>query len=157
MPKKAEVASGQISFRLPVELHARVLDVSRRLGQDITSLMNRIVREALPGLLEEATRQAANIARAAEDLDAAYLSRDDPTLIAIYQVAKSVPPEKGEDRLRTLTRAALEKVNGPADQIERYVLEAKRFLEEEDARRTIHEFFTELARESAGGKKGRKS
>lgn len=54
MGRSFEKASGRISLRIPVELHAELGALSQLLGVDVNSLVNLMVRDGLPNYLAKA-------------------------------------------------------------------------------------------------------
>jgi post-segregation antitoxin (ccd killing protein) len=55
---KPRRASGQITYRCPVELHEELLEIATALGVDLSALMSLMIRQALPSFLTRAKEQA---------------------------------------------------------------------------------------------------
>jgi len=56
---RSKRASGQITFRCPVEQHVELLELATILGVDLNALLNMMVKQSLPSFRKKAKKQAA--------------------------------------------------------------------------------------------------
>jgi hypothetical protein len=105
MPKGRKPNLGQVSFRLPPNVHQELIDIAGHLGLDLSSLLNEMIAEALPALLKRATVVANQKTAAREQYQRAVqrFQADSPAVRHIVEVGRTF---KGNFREMAMRRAA---------------------------------------------------
>jgi hypothetical protein len=79
MAKGRKPRLGQLSVRVPVEVHQQLLDIAAVLGTDVSAVVNQLIAEGLPSLHTKATELAKRQKAAREDFQAVtYTLPDTP-------------------------------------------------------------------------------
>jgi len=97
---KAKRASGQITFRCPVEQHEELLELATIMGVDLNALLNMMLKQSLPSFRKKAKRQAAvHLAHSRLGSDEVAIPTEEPVIRQMIFAARQAPVR---DRLQIL-------------------------------------------------------
>jgi hypothetical protein len=136
---------GQITFRLPPQVHQELLDIARHLNLDLTSLLNLMLGEARPTFLERATEIARRQAQAKKDLEAVALPIPGATPEAIAPLVKvamdAARLAPADDKWTAMLEAVWPHLQGRGGGLLLPMIlhEANKGLREEEDRREVEE------------------
>jgi hypothetical protein len=143
----------QVNCRVPADVHLQMTQIGELLNIDLTSVLNLLIVEGLPKLLDVAAQKAREVHRAGAAFYKTFFAdwEKDPVVRRLVDTGRKYADE--EDRRKgVVATVILEDVTDPqAEEKARIALE---ILRKEDEKRRIHKEFLELAREGAK-KKGK--
>jgi hypothetical protein len=142
----------QVNCRVPAHVHQQMIQIGELLNIDLTSVLNLLIVEGLPKVLEDARQKADEIIKAGGGLyDTLVNLERDPVVKRLVDEGRKHSDEKVRRR-RVVATVLIEDGNNP--KAEEKARRAMEILRQEDEKRRVHEEFMELAR--AGAKKGGK-
>jgi hypothetical protein len=128
-----------VSFRVPPPLHQELVQIARKLGIDLSSLLNQMVGESLPVFLERATDVAKRQEAARREFDAISfpLSGGDSPLVQVAVDAGR--GKKGVKRVNAMIAAVGHRRKPEDGSLAGILLKASEVLEKEEEIRQIEE------------------
>jgi hypothetical protein len=139
MVKPKKPLLGQVTFRLPPEVHQEIIDVARTLGVDLSSLITQMLAEVRPAFLRRATDLAKRQEAARKDFEEIAFSL--PALSGpLLQLAMDAGrPLAGAKRTNAMIEAVAEARRKKDPPLIAIVSAASAALENEETRKQIEQ------------------
>jgi hypothetical protein len=103
MAKAKKPLLGQITFRLPIDVHQELLNIAAPLGLDLSALLNQMLAEIRPAFLQRATEVAQRQAAARRLFEELALPPARGPLVSVAMDAGR--PHQGEERMDAMIKA----------------------------------------------------
>jgi hypothetical protein len=143
----------QVNCRVPADVHLQMTQIGELLNIDLTSVLNLLIVEGLPKLLDVAAQKAREVRRAGATFYKNFFAdwENDPVVRRLVDEGRKHSDEKARRRgvVATVLIADINEAKA-----EEKALKALEILRKEDEKRRVHEEFLELAK--AGARKGGK-
>jgi hypothetical protein len=145
MKKKTKTPRlGQLTFRMPPEVHQELLYIARAMGLDLSGLLNAMLNEIRPVFLDRATamfRSLAESQRMFNELALPLIPPDPGLLFQAVEAGRQVHDEK--DRMRVILQTLSEPGTHTSAQTSLAAKMAMDLLEKEDKKQAWDHFIKE--------------
>src|SRR4051812_11584370 len=109
---KLKKASGQITFRCPVDMHQDLLEIATVLGVDLNGLLSMMLKKALPSFRKQAKERArAHLNLGRLGTDEVAIPTEEPVVRQMILAARQAPASQRLDVMEDFAK----RFSGPDD------------------------------------------